>query len=476
MWRISFSTLIILIFLIWGMLLWQWNTYVNQSASTNGELNEKASQHISIETNHNQLQITQKVNGIIPGKTYTVLVPETISEWVCLNEDGTDCMSEEEDPFSIFTEESTLSLIYRIQLNNKSSAFLLHDWIVQLHNVHMKETTIELVDLSKREGSWAAGLPLKAYKELNYIDYYVFSGEERNASIYWQPDPLFGKKYQDIQVYYSGEDRSLPSRSFELLNILPASPVSAIVLSDLHPEAAGQGLLVLSPGLSTEDMERKVVYQYFFNRFDPLSEEEIWLVDLLASAAMGKDANTIKGNELIQELKGRLSSDEWTQFVQGVLDAETLSVQKLDEILGSLKGKQTSYFSLNRNQNSKLIPLYYLDLREILIKDTVLKDQHAILVRDELYFPFIESMNNLGFNIHTLGSQDTILINKDHNRYRFYVDQNIFIYNEEDYGLLENPLIMIDGRVYMKDKWLDSLFQVEITEGETQIKLSLLEK
>lgn len=476
MWRISFLTLIILIFLIWGMLSWQWGTYVEQNNSSNKELNEKAYQHISIETIPNQLQITQSIYGFTPGKTYTFLVPDLILDWNCVKDDGTACNSEKDDPFSIIAEDSAISLKYSIKLPNDHSPFLFHDWTAAVQDVQITETRMELIDLSKREGTWVAGIPLKAHKKLNYIDYYVFVGGESNASIFWQPEPLFEKVFQNIHIYSLHENISVPIHSFESLRLLPKIPISSIVLSDQLPEEAGQGLLVLNPEISMRDMERKMIYQYFLNNFFDLSTEEMWIVDVLTSMAVGGNSNTKKGNELIQELKENLQPEEWTQYISTIIHAESLSAQKLDELLSLLKGKDTNYFSLNRNQNKQLVPLYYIDSRDLLINDNVLKDQHAILVEDEMFFPFIETMRALSFKINTLGTHEIILTNKDYNTYRFYADQNIFIYNEEDYGLLENPLTIIDGKVYIKDEWLDSLFQVDVFEEKKQIKLSLLEK
>jgi hypothetical protein len=65
-----------------------------------------------------------------------------------------------------------------------------------------------------------------------------------------------------------------------------------------------------------------------------------------------------------------------------------------------------------------------------------------------------------------------MLLSKGNNSYRFYLNKNVFIYNEEDYGLLENPLTNQNGTVFIEIQWFKSLFGVTAEEREDEIHLT----
>jgi pantothenate kinase len=90
---------------------------------------------------------------------------------------------------------------------------------------------------------------------------------------------------------------------------------------------------------------------------------------------------------------------------------------------------------------------------------------------DQKLFPFVETLSSLGFQVKVLSDNETLLLTKGLNSYRFFVNQNIFIYNEEDYGLLENPLTKINHTIYIDYQWLTSLFNIQIDEDENTVYL-----
>lgn len=474
MWKVSFTLLILLNSFIGGLLFWQWDAYSQVLDSTNSEQVEKVKQKVTVTSKGNQLHITQLFTGLNSDKEYRIMAPEKVQEWGCVKSDGNPCESVDDNPSSYLADANSLTINYLIDMKENNSPFLLNHWLVYLPDVETTHTSIEVIDTSRRKGSWVAGLPLKGHNKFELIDYYVFEGLGDNSSLYWQPTPLkrvYGE--QGIQ-YYSAANTDKNSLLFNSLHRIPNFKGLSIVVSDVYPETNGVSLMIVHPNITNEVIERKIIYNYLMNKTDNLPLEERWLIDVLTSIITGQDSNVPKGQEFIKELKGNLTEDELLTFTNMVINETLLTAQKLDNLLGNLAGKSTHFFTLNKNEETMIVPLYYFDPRRIMIQDKLQENFEVLIMsNNDRYYPFTETMNALGFNVKVLVDNETVLLNKEDNSYRFYVNQNIFIYNEEDYGLLENPLTYINGKVYIESSWLETIFKVDFQETKEEIKVTI---
>lgn len=474
MWKISFTLLILLKSIIGGMLFWQWEAYSEYHASTKEVEEEKVTQKVSVTSKGNQLKVTQLFEGLNSDKEYGVLTPDKIQEWSCLKADGNPCESNDDNPSSYLADANSLTIQYDLDLKEEQSPFLLNHWLVSLSDTNVTHTSIEIIDESRRVGSWVAGLPLKGHNKFELIDYYYFEGAGSNSSLYWQPTPLErGRGEQGIEYYSSGA-MDKDSLTINSLKRIPNFTGISIVLTDSFPETNGFGLMITQPNIDNEMIERKLIYNYIMAKADELPLEERWLVDVLTSLITGQESNVPKGQEFLQELKKSLTEEEIEAFTNLVIKETALTVQKLDDLLGTITDKGTHFFSLNKNEETKLVPLYYFDPRKVIIEEKLHKDLEVLIMNNNTkFYPFIETLTALGFDVKALADKETILLSKENNNYRFYVDENIFIYNEENYGLLENPLTIINGKVYMESDWLKTIFKIDLLETKEDIKVSL---
>lgn len=471
MWKISFTLLILLNSVIGGMLFWQWNAYSESKSIAKAEEIESATQEISVKSKGNAIAVTQLITGLKSDKEYRISMPDTISDWECVKADGAPCDSVDENPTSFLADHHSLTIRYNIELNH--TPFLLNSWTAALLDVEMKKTSIEVIDSSRRDGTWVAGLPLKGHNKLEFIDYYYFEGNGTSASLYWQSQSMNHVKGGQGIYLYSEENMEENSFSFDSLKRLPDFKGLSVVYTEAFTETNGNGLMITKPSIKKELLERKIIYNYFLDKSRDLPLEERWLIDVLTSLMTGQESNVQKGNEFLAELKKQLSEEELSKFLDLVFMESSLTPERLDELLGSLAGKSTHFFALNKNEETKLIPLYYTDKRKIMIQNKLYKDHEVLLIEDKKYYPFVETLEALGFEVKLLADNETILLNKENNSYRFFINQNIFIYNEEDYGLLENPLNRINGKVYVEGNWLNTIFKIHLEETEKEIKLSI---
>ncbi|MDZ5470674.1 hypothetical protein SM124_02810 [Bacillus sp. 31A1R] len=476
MWKTSFTIFFILTTAISAMLFWQWNVYSKQDESSNNRVLERAHQTITIESKKESLNVTQTITWLTNGKEYSVVIPESVSKWSCLKKDDEECESKDENPFTFRVDNGQFTFKLKVPINEGEKSFLLNEWEVNIPDVKMTKTSIEIVDYSRREGTWVTGLPLKGMNELDLIDHYVFEGSSSATSLYWQSRPLFLIHNQQDLSYYS-KNKAQEINSFKSLKTLKGIPSLSIVMTDQYSETNGNGLIISKPSIKEKTLERKIIRAYFNTKFERLPIEESWLVDVFTSIVIKQESKSVKGNKVINELKNKLDKDTFNKFIQQVINEEQpINPESLDQLLEDLYGKGTHFFKLNKNESTKFIPLYFYENRKVVINEKEHKDIELIYKEEQKLFPFIETMTALGFEVKVLSDKETLLLSKGNNSYRFFLNQNIFIYNEEDYGLLENPLINLHGQIYIDFRWLHTLFKISMDETEESIVLTLPEE
>lgn len=463
----------VLIIVIGGVLLWQWKIYSNQIDGSMVKSPGNTRQKISIEVKDKFLQVTQRIEGLEAGQGYHILMPDYVQEWNCITKSEKSCSFENEASNRFLADGGSFTFVYNIPSGRGDQPFLLNDWAGRIKDASIAITRIEIADLAKRKGTWIAGAPLKGVQELQHIDYYVFEGEGSTPSLYWHPSPLTQESIHNgkLSLYY--ENNKPNSLSFPNIDRLVNFPYTSIVLTNQLPEIEGRGLMIAdSSNIAIGELERKLTDYYFLSKFENLPVKERWLIDVISSLFLDKGGKSEKGDQLIRELKSYLNDKEVKEFIHLIMEEEGIfSVEKLDELIGEVVGKGTRFFALNKDESLPSTPLYFFDSRKVYVEEKLQKDIEVLYFAEERYYPATETFEALEYNVKVLSDKKTLLLSKDSNTYRFYEDQNIFIYNEEDYGLLERPLRAINGEIFIKEKWLTNLFHVLIYEDAETLKL-----
>ncbi|MFO1445783.1 hypothetical protein KDN24_21810 [Bacillus sp. Bva_UNVM-123] len=469
MWRSAFLIFIALTTSISGMLFWQWKAYSKQNIPD--ENFEKVKQEIVIKTEEDHLLVTQKIIGLTANKEYTMTVPDSLFDWTCKKADGKVCESNDENPHTFLPDNNEMVFQFLVQMPNKNSAFLMNEWTTLVHDVNVTRTSIEIVDSDKRDGSWVVGAPLKGYKKMDLIDFYLFSNIGEAPSLYWQPNKLQYTEAEtgiDLYVEQSGQKSGF---EFKEMKDLLGFPYVAVILSDQYKGINGKGLLISSPNITDAELKRKLVHYYFEKKYNMNNH---WLLDIFTSYMIEQPPSTEKGKLIVKELNTHLSEEEMQTLFELALNSnEAITTQKMDHFIEQIKEVNTRFFLLNNDDSKPFFPLYFYDDRKVVIANKEVKEIEVIIDNGKMLYPFIDTMKSLGFELKILPDQETILLMKENNSYRFYLNSNIFIYNEEDYGLLESPLLNMNGNIYMSKQWIQTLFNVSFEENEEEIKLSL---
>ncbi|WP_389215141.1 stalk domain-containing protein [Cytobacillus mangrovibacter] len=473
MWRTASLIFVIFLTAIGGVLSWQWKAYSKQ-ASLGDDNIEKVVQELTVQSSEKDLHITQRISGLKPDKEYQVVIPGELFQWLCIKDNGDPCESKDENPQTFLPDKDTLIFQYTIPIQKIDTAFLLKEWTTDLLGVIVKATDIEIIDIVRRKGSWVAGMPLKGIKEMDLIDYYLFKGNGAAPALYWQPAALQNKQTNKEVSYYINQQGLVKDYDFEELNRLKGYPFVSVVFTDQLNENSGKGMIVTSSNTKEEMLKRKLVHYYYQMKFNELSADEKWLLDVFTSYTAKLTPLSEKGKAILQELKENLSEDELAALFNEINNGSgEMNTEKLDKFIYKIKGLPTRFFTLNKTESTKWVPFHYYDPRKISIGNKEQIEGEAIYDKGMMLYPFMEIMEKLEFEVKVLPNHKSILVLKGRNSYRFYLNQNIFIYNEEDYGLLENPLVNLNGHYYMSKQWLQTIFKISIDEGKEDIKLSL---
>ncbi|WP_176215211.1 stalk domain-containing protein [Cytobacillus gottheilii] len=470
MWRAFLLIIIILSASISGMLFWQWEAFSEQKDPDSSETSN-ITQSISIYTASNELSVHQKVSGLAEGVIYEAALPQQLFNFKCVDTNGNPCIAESEEPYFYSSEDGQLHFSYTIPVEDRGNSFLLDHWTVGLVDTSISKTHIEVTESVNRDGTWMAGLPLQGYKEKEYIDYFSFEGSGDVSPLYWQASPL--TYYEtDTGFNYYAEQPVLESSSFEAISELNDFHNLSIVITDQHQPYESGSLMIENKEITEKALEHKLLIHYYHNKFASLELAEDWLADVFVAQTLGNEAHTQKGKAILSDMNEKLSEFELDLFFSSIHnEPHELTAEKLDSALTKIMELRTSFYTLN-SQSDDFIPLFYYDDRTLIVQGEE-KENNVIYEGARSLFPLKETLEYFGYHVQYLPEQETVLIQNKDKSYRFYLNKNIFILNEDNYGLLQNPLTMMYGSIYMEKQWLDSIFNLQIEENSSEISISV---
>lgn len=468
MWRASFFIFMLLSGSITGLLFWQWKAYSEQT----GESEElmQLSQHIAVESLQSNLKVTQTIKGLIPDREYRLIIPDTFFQWQCKSGQGIACDSGDDNPYTFLSNGKQMVFTYVLPMEKKQKAFLLNDWTVSVHGSEIKHSLITVSDSNRKDGTWAAGIPLKAHKEMELIDYYTFEGQGNTPSLYWQQAPLKKVSKSGFDVYIDHQ-KSVDLKAENLKNLAENSNISVVITNE-YKKSYGKGILLTGPDTNNDELEQMLITLFYKGKFSYSPDIEDWLIDALGSQLRDRNAGTEKGNRLLNELRKELADDERQMFIRNMNAEDTLSIERLDKILGNIKGRETRFFAMNKQLNKPFVPLYFEYNRKVSFSGMEQKSINVIYKNGKQLLPLKEMAEAMGYKVEVLSDEETLFLAKGNNSYRFYLNKNFFIYNEEDYGLLENPLTNLNGTAFIEIQWLETLFNVSVEERNDELALT----
>lgn len=447
-----------LMIIICAVVFWQWHVYSKDSDKP-AEPKEELSIIASVKVDANQLRVKQTFQGLDANRRYEALIPAQVSEIKCTDAGGKPC----EDGVAKLPKGKDIQFEYMIKTGSGFS-LLLNDWMVVLKDAAVTKSRIEIVDHYNRKGTWAAGLPLKGFKQTELLHYYVFEGVNSNPSLYWQEKPLFKLSGQkEIQYYTSQKDQAI--YEFDSLEILSGQHLS-VVITDGQRSVLGNGLLLAGNKLTDKELERDMAIALLASKFETEMGMEGFTLETLASLVIKQEPENAKSKTMAAELRNTLSAEETVDFITYFSEEEHLDGNLLDEYLSSIRGMNTKFFLQNRQENQEVYPLLFTDTRSVIVNEMESDELEVVVRGDKHLFPLVPTLGALGYKTN-IGTDFTVMeFSSDTRNYHFNLKDKTFILNGQSFGLLENPFQYIHGEWYLEKYWFPGIFKVEITEND----------
>ncbi|MDP4085703.1 MAG: stalk domain-containing protein [Bacillota bacterium] len=418
-----------------------------------------------IKTEAESLQITQTFENLEPKHRYQIILPPLVSNLSAIGKSVND------QHHFLTTKDGNLKLKYTLKINQNKHSMLLTDWLLKLDAVQIYKTKLEIIDSKSLEGSWAAGLPLKGFKGLQYINYYVFEGMDSRPPLYWQDQPLYlAYSNQYFSAFVQDPNKKTASFNKSFGNLKNLSYVT-FIYSDTNSSTMIPGMVITNELLSSPKIYRILVANYFMKKFGIAKVENAWLGDVFTSLYLKETAESIKGKFIVEELKKNLPISELHALVNRTLNKDFLHSQGLDSELGNIKGLKTNFFTANL-QSPKLSALLFYDIRNVNINGHLAEDLFCLRENNQLFFPLLQTMERFGYSAVEDTTQDAVILKKEKKDFVFFHNQNSFLYNGQKFGLLESPFIKRNDITFINQAGLYTLFKLKISSSNEEINIS----
>ncbi len=448
-----------------GMLLWQWEVHSKKEALDKESRAKTVQQHFRIQQNDESLRITQTMADVKKGK-YTLENP--LDAQVKVNGKKVSRNS-----VVVGKDDEDIVFQYTIPFNANQQSKMLKDWAMKLNNIKTTATRVEMTVEGKRTGSWAAAAePVGAVKK-EYIDYYVFEGEGAGYPLYYQQGDLQNQKVEGgPSIYYEASLEPAVKQVKSAFTEYPALKDCTVILTSKHQEEISKGLLMLKNANDAKDLDAKLADLYADSLFPFQNRHEKWQQEILVDLYNDSSVGGTKAKAMLAVLKEELYEPELHTFIEVAHgEGSPLTTGRLDGILSNIKGKNTSFFTLNQRQQSALVPLYYVDKRELRLNGKPLQKE-VYDQDDRLLFPLPALLEAAGYACDS-GNPDHILITKGGDALRLYPDKNVFILNGADYSVSSSPITKISGEYYIFNHWLEEIFGAVSVEEEEYISVEI---
>ncbi|PKR78515.1 hypothetical protein CEY16_01805 [Halalkalibacillus sediminis] len=402
---------------------------------------------------------TQGLNG-----EFEVEVPANASDFLCTKSDGEDC-AVSENSIQVVPDDS-LTFSFQLPIEELGDELLfVKDWWVRLAKDGEPvgfESHIQMTGLKQKESKWLMSRSPEYVNQLETINYYEWNFNKHEPLNLMKVSNLYSS-YEDVgplQVHSTIPVKISPLK--EVMDIVPFETPFLLVISPSEKSISQPGMASI-PSLekrkvasamldnhllsTSSDMDRRtmnVLSQYFYLN-EPKNEHE---------AAMVRELKKVVSESEKSQWLEEMSAMQWTD--------ENIS-RKMDRMLSNIFNVETEFFTLNKDAEEP-VPFYGKDNRSIRLDGKAQEvEWDSIIYRESSYIPIAGLSELLDFRIVGLSEGDELFINYNSDRYRFFLDQDVFIVNEESYGVEEDLLVQIGKEVYIKSERVADILSFDLT-------------
>lgn len=476
-----FAFILVLSIILGGLVGYQWLIYEKNFKKMDKIQNENIEIEATITHKNGILLINEKVSNLRQ-RSFVIKVPSEAVSLVC-DVPNEECIVNNEPPFQRVNlgNQSSVSFTYEIPIAEKESSKWFDNILIQFLRDDLSEINSNYnVVLSEEEDksiTWIAGAINQAQIDKEHLSYYAWTKNETTVfPLYMTKAPVqkVGTFEPNLFLYDASNGENNFGEFNSLSERLPEQSGLSIVSSNEKQVYLAPLLLVVPIEMKMNQVEELAVQAYLLNFKQPKSKEISWVWNLLPAFILNRPVGEGKEYEMSVELIENLRQETRETIAKWLLaptkKAQMVDLNDLDAQLSKAAKLKTSFFTNNQKEMEDTIPLYFNDDRPIFGKNgKVSKDLKAILRNNTIQIPITEVMELLGFSIQSFTEEGMYLITQGGNSWRFYLDKTYFIYNQEDYGLMNRPLEFINKKAYISEQMLEDIFKIDVIKRDDGI-------
>jgi hypothetical protein len=455
-----------------GILFFQWNGFIAGSAEES-DISE-VDQSFTIEHIGKVFFITQKVDFKTGNQEQiTIDWPDDAQNYQCLDDEGESCLSKENGEFilQINREKHTanVTISYTLERQTSDGNLLLKEWYPALLTAIPMKTTINIIEKTSREAKWISGYKESKQEEMHFLDYYSFTGKGPPSDLLLYSGEMNLLENANTRVY----SKEMAKFNFGDIGLKDEGFVTAVI-DDRFPASETENFLIINGDISRSSLLQKVDWA-LEQQHNSASYQDSWLKELRANIIFKSSHGSPKTMNVFRDLQTGLTEDQFDSFRQLLLKEKghILQAGQMDVLLKLATNLNSTYFQEISNTTEE-IPFILKAPQTVLLNDKPLIDVDLIQYKQKELISLAELFKAIGIEYNFL-QEDVIYAVKGGSSYRFYVNKDYFILNEENYGLLTKPVQKIGSTVFMEAEWLEKLFEVDIGRSSSQVEIQLSE-
>jgi len=465
--KYAISLLGMLLLVICGTLFIQYQVFSDKLEVGEGKFTY--TQEIEITYRSGGLDIRQHFHNL-PNQSIKITWPNLAVNTDCFLESETSCerLSDEKTEF-IPAENRNASLSYMIPLDGGlKSNQLLKDIFVTLKNGQVSYSTVHISTDSEVQGQWVTGLPLIGNQSLSLVNYSMFEGTGGISEIYWQKDVMNLQATTDALSIFSNTPISRElSEYLKNLKLLNEDPI-IIIQGKNNSSEQGKRILFLDD-LSITSLNEKVILSQIHLQYD-FGESPQWMSEVMASFLTDSTLGSYKSSEIVKTLKNKMSEAQMASWIEKLddLKGKKISAKQLDDLLSQVLGNDTEYFTMNA-QTEQVFPFLFNDKRKVFVQDEFREDVKVVLKDGDVLYSLDPILRHLGYQ--TSIGENGYYVQSETQKFRFPQGYGFYVYNNQRYNTVSEPLTVIADSFYIEETWLQRLFNLDIEKSEDTITI-----
>ncbi|KGX88564.1 hypothetical protein [Pontibacillus litoralis] len=456
------------------LLTYQWSLFQSGSAAQLSKQQHDPKTVVEVTHRNHQFYITQTFTDLSE-KSYEVVIPKQAEHMQCKYNENEECIVEtqEDKQWVTIREQEQLELEYTIAA--PADQMLYTNWFTHLKDDGedvLMDVEVNFATESGKPSKWIAPSNSMASIEKEHIQF--FQWEKDNVSDMPLIHLINGNyeeyTFNDLFVY-AKEGFSVPLEDIQLAKDKIDEPL-VMVFDPTIESQVGDGYIV-TPNANVPSIKADLLTSRLHNQYT-ITDQDKHILHAVIHLFEPKVEVSEKSKAIAEQIRSTFTLEQVNLWKELVLTTEGKGQNfphALDQSLSSVYGYPTTYFQTSGKRNVPI--LYFFDTRPLYVNgDEANVKWHSVLLNEERYFPLAGLAELFQFEVVAIPSESEYIVRKGQNSWRFNVNKDTFIYNQEDFGIKKKGVVEIAEEVYIKSSLIEDIWDITVYHDEIGLYLA----